>query len=247
MLLEIYDIEPLKKFFDIIYESANDTIEIKIEPEKLSISLLNNSHVAFYGLEMSKDFFTRYESDIDSIFVFVEDFYKILKSSKKNDVLIISSDDNYLQLIFENENNRRVFELPLADEVNGSPVPPSIEYNNVFDVNINDLKEPCNDLSKIIKTDRFKMTVMDTELIISAPTESMTQYSDNISLNNNIIKPCSTTVDVDYIMEILKLSKINDTVTFKLGETMPLTWNICSPDDLVKINGLIAPIIEEEE
>ena len=138
-------------------------------------------------------------------------FYNILKSSKKNDVLTLTTNEAYLDIIFENENNRRVFELPLADEIGASPVPPSIPYENEFDIIINDLKEPCNDLSKIVKTDRFKMSLQGNELIVSAPTDSMTQYSDIISLNNSIIRECSTTVNVDYMQDILKLSKINDT------------------------------------
>lgn len=247
MMLEIYDIEPLKKFFDVIYNTANDILEVRIDSEKLSIAILNKSHVAFYGLEISKDFFTKYDADVESIYIYVEDFYNILKSSKKNDVLTLTTNEAYLDIIFENENNRRVFELPLADEIGASPVPPSIPYDNEFDIIINDLKEPCNDLSKIVKTDRFKMSLQGNELIISAPTDSMTQYSDIISLNNTIIRECSTTVNVDYMQDILKLSKINDTVTLKVGDSIPVTWNITSPDDLVKMNGLIAPIIEEEE
>ena len=75
----------------------------------------------------------------------------------------------------------------------------------------------------------------------------MTQYSDIINLNTTINGVMSTTVNVDYIEDILKLSKINDTITFKVGDTIPLTWNLESPDELVKIGGLIAPIIEENE
>ena len=231
----------------MIYNTANDTIELKLDQDKLSISILNKSHVAFYNLEISKDFFTKYDTGLESIYIFVEDFYKILKSTKKGDILTLSTNEAYLDIIFENENNRRVFELPLADEDYSSPVPPSIDYVNEFDLIIDDLKEPCNDLSKIVKTDRFKMTIKDSELIVSAPNDSMTQYSDIINLNTTINGVMSTTVNVDYIEDILKLSKINDTITFKVGDTIPLTWNLESPDELVKIGGLIAPIIEENE
>ena len=55
MLLEISDIEPIKNFFDVIYDSASE-IEMKLDHEKLTINLLNNGHVAFYNLEISKDF-----------------------------------------------------------------------------------------------------------------------------------------------------------------------------------------------
>ena len=49
MLLEISDIEPIKNFFDVIYNGASE-VEMKLDHEKLSINLLNKGHVAFYNL-----------------------------------------------------------------------------------------------------------------------------------------------------------------------------------------------------
>ena len=87
MLLEVYDITPLRNFFDVVYNTT-EIVEMKLDASKLSISLLNKSHVAFYSLEIQKDFFGDYEvTDGESVFIFVEDFYKILKSAHKDDVL----------------------------------------------------------------------------------------------------------------------------------------------------------------
>ena len=60
MILTIFDIEPIRSFFDLIYESAQ-VVEFQFDEEKLSISLLNNSHVAFYNAEFNKDFFETYD------------------------------------------------------------------------------------------------------------------------------------------------------------------------------------------
>mgnify|MGYP002522507587 CR=1 FL=1 len=79
MLLEIYDIKSWKNFFDLIHDSAN-IVELKLDQEKCSISLLNNSHVCFYTVEYSKDFFDTYQvDDTESILLFVADFYNIIK------------------------------------------------------------------------------------------------------------------------------------------------------------------------
>lgn len=245
MLLEIFDITPLKNFFDVVYNTA-DIVEMKLDSSKLSISLLNKSHVAFYGLEIQKEFFGDYQvTDGESVLIFVEDFSKILKSSHKDDILFLESNDSYLVCKFEHDGNRRVFELPLADDESTTVAPPSIPYDGKFDVLIDDLKRPCFDLDKIVKTDNFKIITSNQVMNVVAPKDSMTQYNQMIQINDEC--ECNVTVNIEYIKEILKLDRINDVVTLHMGDNVPLSWNIESPDKYVKVSGLIAPIIEQED
>ena len=247
MLLEILDIEPLKKFFDLIYDSAN-VVELKLDQEKMAISLLNNSHVAFYNLELARGFFGNYQIDgAESVLVFVEDFYKILKSSNKSDILTLQTDESNLSCIFEHDGNRRVFELPLAEDYGDSPIPPAIDYPTEFTIYLNDLKQPVEDLDKIVKTDKFKMVVDNDELIVVAPLDAMTKYNNSIRVETDNDKVVSSTYNIDYIGSLQKLSKISDEVLIKIGEQMPCSWIIESPDNLVKVSGLVAPIIENED
>ena len=245
MLLEFADITPLKNFFDIIYDTVQ-IVEMKLDQEKLSISLLNDSHVAFYNLEISKGFFIDYIVDgAESVLVFVEDFYKILKSSSKDDMLTMKTTESNLICTFERDTGRRVFELPLAEDYGESPVPPSIDYKGECVVSLADLKEPVTDLDKIVKTDRFKIVVSNNTLNVVAPPDSMTRY--NLSINIDDTPDGYVTVNVNYINQLLKLSKIDKNVTFLFGDGLPLSWNITSYDELVKVSGLIAPIISEED
>ena len=246
MLLELSDITPLKNFFDVIYDSTLTSVELKLDQEKLSITLLNNSHVAFYNLEISKEFFIEYHIDnAESVLVFMDDFYNILKSASKDDMMTLESNDSNLICVFEKDNGRRVFELPLAEDYGDTPVPPSIDYDAEFDVLLDDLKQPSNDLDKIVKTDRFKMIVSDGVLNIVAPTDSMVNYNQIINVDTN--NQGNVIVNISYIQELLKLSKIDKSVTLKMGNGLPLSWNIESYDKLVSVSGLIAPIIEEQD
>ena len=219
MMLEISDIEPIKNFFDVIYDSASE-VEIKLDQEKLSINLLNNGYVAFYNLEISKDFFIEYEvNGAENILIFVEDFYKILKSSNKSEMLFLESNDNFLICKFEDNNNHRIFELPLAEDYDDAPTPPSIDYNGIFDVSLNELKQSVFDLDKIVKTHKFKIHTQENMMNITAPSDSMTKYSQTIRIDSEEI--CDVIVDVKYVSEILKLSKINNIVTLKMGTGLP--------------------------
>ena len=194
---------------------------------------------------LSKDFFIEYEvNGAENILIFVEDFYKILKSSNKSEMLFLESNDNFLICKFEDNNNHRIFELPLAEDYDDAPTPPSIDYNGIFDVSLNELKQSVFDLDKIVKTHKFKIHTQENMMNITAPSDSMTKYSQTIRIDSEEI--CDVIVDVKYVSEILKLSKINNIVTLKMGNGLPLSWVIQSHDELVKVGGLIAPIIEEE-
>lgn len=246
MLIEVFDIEPLKNFFNLIYDSAT-IVEMKLDQEKLSISLLNNSHIAFYSLEIAKEFFGDYSiQDNESILIFVEDFYKIIKTARKDDVLIMKSDDIHLDCVFENDGNRRVFEIPLAEDYGDSPIPPIISYPIEFMVNLGDLKQPCEDLDKIIKTDRFKMNVEKGFLNVVSPDDAMTRYENSIVTDNDYEMRVTSTFNIQYMLQLQKLSKISKEVLMKVGDDIPLTWIMTSPDEMVKVSGLIAPIMETD-
>lgn len=245
MLLEIDDIDSWKNFFDLIHDSTT-IVELKLTQEKCGMSLLNNSHVCFYTIEYARDFFTEYQVDgVESIYIFVNDFYNILKSANSKDKLELTTSGAFLKIVLEHDMNRRVFEIPLAEDYGDSPSPPSIDYNGSFRVSLNDLKQPCVDLDKIIRTDRFKMEVGNGELIITSPNDSMTKYAQHITVDTSI--SAESIVNLTYILDLQKLKKINNEVIFSMGKDLPLTWNIISPDEFVKVSGLIAPIIEDNE
>ncbi len=245
MLLEIFDIEPFKNFFDLIYDSAQ-IVELKVGSENLSISLLNNSHIAFYNVVFDKAFFGEYGfRESERVLVFVEDLYKILKSSHKDDTLLLETNDSNLICVFEHDGNRRVFELPLAEDYGDTPIPPSIEYPTEVTLNVLDLKQPCTDLDKIIKTDRFKIVLDGEEFNVVAPSDAMTKYQNTIIVDNDYDGSLSSIYNIQYISDLLKLSKISKSVLLKIGDGVPLTWIMKSSDDLIEVSGLVAPIIED--
>lgn len=245
MLLKIYDIKPLQNFFDLIFDSSH-IVELKLDQDKMSISLLNDGNIAFYNIEFDKAYFDEYkiENGAESVLIFVEDFYKILKSATKTDVLTVETNDSYMICTFEHDLNKRVFELPLAEDYKDTPQPPSIDYDGEILVSLSDLKQPCVDLDKIVKTDKFKMVVKDNQLNIVSPTDTLTQYQQTIDINSDVV--ATSIINIGYIQELQKLSKISNEVILKIGDNLPLSWDIESYDGLIKVSGLVAPIMEED-
>ena len=245
MLLEIYDIKSWKNFFDLIHDSTT-IVELKLDQEKCSMSLLNNAHICFYTVEYNKDFFGDYEinGEIESVLIFVADFYNIIKSANAKDRLILSTTEATLNIILEHDYNRRYFEIPLAEEYGDTPTPPNVPTTVEFQIPLQDLKQPCMDLDKIVKTDKFSINVSDNKLHINSPEDALTKYTQLFDVENT--GSASSIVNLGYIMDLQKLKDIDNLVTFRIGDGMPLCWSITSGDECVKVEGMIAPIIEED-
>lgn len=245
MLLEIYDIYSFKVFFDVVYDTVS-TIEFKLDPEKLKISLLNKAHTVFYDVEYAKEFFGDYVvDDVESVMIIADDLFKILKSASKKDTLIMQSNEDYLICKFESENgNHRIFELPLALDEYNSPTPPKIECEYSFPILLDDLKKSSFDLDKIVGSKNMRFKLQGSELNVLAGSDAMTNYVHTLEVEED--GNAEVTVSLDYINELLKFDKLTKVVELKIGDNIPLQYHITTPDELIRVDGLIAPIMSED-
>lgn len=245
VVLEISDIESWKNFFDMVFDTSSN-ICMKFDENKCKMTLLSKSHIAFYDAEYTNEFFDSYDVDgLEIIVVDVEDLYKILKSANKKDIMIMESDESFLKIVFEHDGNRRVFELPLQEYYDDTPPLPIIDFEAEFELALNDLKSPIEDLDKIVKTNKFTILTQSDECWIVSPIDSLTKYKQIIDIDE--VVSSIVVVDLEYIKQVLRLTKIDKYVKLFIGEDIPLKWVITSPLDDVCITGLIAPIVEEEE
>jgi len=245
LILEVYDIVSFRTFFDVVYDTVS-TIEFKLDPEKLKISLLNKAHTVFYDVEYDKEFFGDYVVDgAESVMIIADDLFKILKSASKNDTLIMESNEDYLICKFESENgNHRIFELPLALDEYNSPTPPVIDCDYSFPILLEDLKQSSTDLDKIVGSKNMRFKLVGSDLSILAGTDAMTNYVHTLEVEED--GNAEVTVSLEYINELLKFNKLNKVVELKIGDNIPLQYHITTPDELIRVDGLIAPIMSED-
>lgn len=241
MIVSMYDIDPLKSFVDLVYDST-DTIKLVFNNEGLRINLLNNSHVCFYNVEFKREYFEVYDiNDLEELIFDSKDLYMVLKSASKNDYLTIKSDEQDVIFLFESDDKRRQFSIGLIDELYDSPTPPAIDYDVDFIMDWSDLKQCCTDLDKIVGTDRFKFSLNNEGLFVSNTIGTMKDYKNQ--LNTVSYNEYSTIVNLDYMSILSKLSKHGE-LHIRIGNNIPVSWSIDGYD--VSYNGMIAPIMEED-
>ena len=246
MICSFNRVDEFNVFFDLVSNSC-ETIELNFNPEGVIANVLNKSHVCFYNLKINEYFFIDYNvKENISLLIDCNEFHAIIKQLKNYNTIVLNKEENILEIIGLKEDNRIRFTLHLIDDNYSSPVPPAIDYTANCEIPLSDLKNASEIIEKVCKTDRFKVICSETKgFEISSPVDAMTGY--NQTIHANITGDGEIVVNNSYISELNKLSKLNKNIEFKLGDgNIPLGWSISNEVEDIIINGLIAPILEEE-
>lgn len=248
MKIVVDNIEQFRNFFEVIYDSSSDLLEFQLFQDRMVCTVLDRTKTRFFHVVYDCTFFDLYDvDDVESVVVFVDDLYKLLKSCNKNDVLILEIDDPYLKTKVMSENgNSRLFEFVLPSDFIDSPTPPHIDLPANFDVDVGDLEQSVKDI-ELIGSDLFTFLVNGNELTIMTSPEVSTKYANVIDVD--LDKKCeqvSSSFTVEFVKQMLKFKKIAKTVELKIGDSMPVFYTFKDDFRGVTINGMIAPRISEE-
>ena len=250
--IEISNIEQFKTFFDVIYDTASETIELKFLIDRMTCAVLDRSHSRFMYVEYKSFFFDKYDVDeVGSVSVSVVDMFNLLKLTNKTDTLILDfGEDIFSAEVISKTGNKRSFEFVLPYEFVNSPSLPDIALPVVFEVETSELKQSVKDIS-LIGTDIFQFVVAQDSLTCMSDTMadtssySSTKYANAIECDVDAKEQLIVRFNIDYIAQMLKFEKIQKIVSIQLGE-QALVYKF--DDDImgVTVHGLIAPRTVEE-
>lgn len=246
-MIVIDNIEQFKVFFDVVYDMSSEILELQLFPERLVCAILDRSRSRFFHVEYDIDFFENYDvTEFQSIVVYVDDLYKLLKSTNKTDVLMLEVNDPYLVAKIVSKNgNSRVFEFVLPSDFVDSPTPPHADFPSEFEVDVGGLKQSVKDIN-LIGSDLFTFVVNDDKLTAKTDESVVTNYASEMEINPFRKAEVSSSFTLDYIAQMLKFEKINKTVKIKMGQDLPVFYTF--EDDImgVRVDGMIAPRISED-
>ena len=249
----IDNIEQFKNFFDVIYESSSDALELRLFPDRMVCSVLDRSHARFFHAEFNEDFFDEYViDDLESVVVDTDDIYLLLNTCNKTDTLSLEIDDPHMVAKISSENgNSRVFEFVLPTDTVDIPSTPHLDLPFEFKCDIVNIKQSVDDITKITKIagqDLFVFNMINKELNITTSDEANTKYVNIIpvELKSESEFNVSSQFTLEFIKQLTKLNKISKEVTIKLGDDMPLFFTLEDALMSVKVSGLFAPRLSEE-
>lgn len=137
-------------------KNVSESINFKFLKEGIEIKGLDTSKSALIDTFLHKSYFESYHHTNDIIFgIFLESFWKILKSIRKNDTaeLFIPKSQDFLKITLENETRKGVFKLKGVDIDPETVSIPPIEYENKMTISSNKFYHMMNDLHQFESKD----------------------------------------------------------------------------------------------
>ena len=254
MNIVIDNIEQFKAFFNVIYDMSSELVELQLYVDRMVCTMLDKTKTRFFHCEYDAKFFDVYSvEDMDSVVIFIEDLYNLLKSCNKTDVLHLEVNESYLIGKIESPNgNSRVFEFVLPMDFVDSPVPPHAEFPTVFKVGVGELKQSAKDIS-LIGSDLFIFRADEDALNILTDGNIATKYSNRVMvefekpINTNVEKSVTSGFTLEYVSQMLKFDKVSKTVKIKLGQDLPIFYTFEDEVMGVRVSGMIAPRTSEDD
>jgi len=187
-------------------------------------------------------------------------FIKILKSSEKNDSVILNyqKDNNYLSITIKNDSIVRNFDLKLLDLENNKVNIPKIDYNlniemnslqyeriiNSFDIIDGKNIEISSDKTKVIL--RSNSHLSESEVFLEKNNRDNKENTNYVIINSKNINP--TSYNLEKLKSFLKGNCLNDKVNISLNENFPIKISyLIENKNNSSLTYYLAPKIDDDE
>lgn len=242
--IELGDTNIFKDAFESISKIV-DEIKIEIDSEGFRVNALDRSHIAFVSLNLEATVFDEFECDgIETINIDTHDFMKILKRSKKNDVLTLEGDDTLNLKITFTGDSTRTFTLRLIDIEYDSPKPPELKPPCCVNISSNLLKEALTDME--LFSESLSYTVDEDYFTVETDGE-FGESNFKYLHGENITEKCKSSFSIDKLKDIFSASKFSDNVEVLLGNDMPVLFRFLLDTGDGELKFLLAPRLEADD
>lgn len=240
--LELTDNSIFKSAFDSI-SSIVDEITLTADSEALHLRCLDRSHITFITMDLEKTVFDEYECDApEKIAIDCDDFNKLLKKCKNNEILKLETDDSSLIMTFEGDGKRK-FKLPFIDMEYDNPQPPQMSIPCKISIPSKELKTYIDDMEFFSD----KLTFMVDENYFKVSTSGQKGDGEIEYLHGeNILEVVKSMYSIPKLKEIMKAEKFSKECSVEVGEDMPLRVTFTLPTDDGTLEYLLAPRLEEQ-
>ncbi len=232
--------------FKTCFEAINAIVEevkIEVDTEGLRLNAMDRSHITFVHLDLKESLFDIYECDQPLVLnLDTEALMKVLKRSKSDDVMELTTEDGQLVITFEGRV-KKIFKVKLIDSEYDARSPPDIEYPVSIGVPIDVLKETIQDIE--IVAERIKIGVDEDNLVLEADgdfSDARVEYLHGEKVDQDV----QSTYSIDGIKKMLKADKFADNTSLEIGTDMPLTLKLELLNEEGCLSFLLAPRIEDE-
>ena len=242
MKLKLEDATLFSKSIDLISELVLE-VKIKLNEFGLSIVAIDPANVSMISLKVPKSSFSEFEVDEEVLGVNLENLKRVLKRCSKTSSLILSKNENMLEIQIE-DKIRRSFSLSLIEvEGEDKEFPTHLEYSSKVEIESSDLIDSVDDCSVI--SDACSLIVSEGKFIVEAKeiNKARSEFSgDEVKIE---AEDCKSRYSIEYLQKFLKAGRSFKITYLNFANDHPLRVDFKS--EALSLSFLLAPRIETED
>ncbi|MET1127934.1 MAG: DNA polymerase sliding clamp [Thermoproteota archaeon] len=217
-----------KSFYNIMEALGKivDEASVSITPESFKVVALDPAHVVLIRIEIPNEAFIEYDVEEDGAKMGfnVETVSKILKRGKKGDKVEIEVEDDRVTWSIISATVKRFRVLNV--EVPQPEVPEAeLDFNVKVSLIVDPFKNALKDVEAVSDTVELEAPAEDLLIVrgvgpavaeakISADSPAVVEFS--------VKEPSKAAYSLDYLKNVISLTKVADTITLEFSQDMPL-------------------------
>lgn len=234
----------LRNALEPITEIIDEAV-LQIKEDGLKILSSDRAVVVVVDFEMSKKCFDKYKlTENIEIGLNLTSFLQILKRAGSSDKLKLKTDGQKLEMIFENESERK-FQMPtivLGD--NETPDISKLEFKNLIKIDAAILNNAINDADLIADSMIFSIDESALRMSSSSDSNSVNIVVPKKKLKKfNYVENARSRFSLEYLKKMIKASKITDEVEISIGTDYPMKLIFAGKN--INISFILAPRVED--
>lgn len=206
--------------------SLIDEGSFSITKEGISLKAMDPSGISMISFFIPNKAFAKYDVDkATNIGLNLENFGKILASSRGDEQLIMKESSNKFVVEFVGKNSRRRYRLPMIDVKKDADKEPKIEFDSVVEVKADPLKEILKDANLLSTHVGFK-TDKDSFLVVAkgdaGELEEEHMNNADVIKKINTSKASSATFNLDYLERMISACPSNSAMVLSIKTEEPI-------------------------
>lgn len=245
--MDIHLVYPEGKFFKEIIDSLSrmiDEVVFQVKHEGLLIRAMDPGRVSLIEINIPSTLFLEYVVDRESnIGLSVANLSKILKGVKKGSRFVIEQEGEDVSIKIE-ALGRRVYRFRNLD----IPLPETPELTYEFDVQCQVMSDAIKHAVKDAETvgEYMEINAPDDKTLIfrckgASLVENKLVVGSSSLINLEVKKPSKSTFQIEFLRNILGLTRISDVVSLEFSNDSPLKLVFKFSDGEVRF--LLAPAV----
>ena len=240
MIVRLDNPKILSDAISIISEIVTE-VRIKLLDEGMSVVAVDPANIAMVIFKIPKESFSQYEAGKEVWGVNLEDFKRVLKRAASSSSIILSQEENQLQVsVFD--KIKRNFVLSLIDVSSEDKTEPVLNFSCEVEMNAQELSQVIEDCSVV--ADSCSFLAEPNKLIIEGSGSLNSAKAEFSSSETKVQGTAKSKYSLEYLMKFIKAKVLSDKVTLKFSNDYPLRMDFAGQK--LGMGFILAPRVEND-